>query len=329
MQDFFQGVPGRGATQPQALPACPPAPETVAAHSWFQNQLQRGRRVGAYTIRASLTPALAELLISSFMPAGSNRRLNATHVRALVAAIRNGSWDANTHQGIAFGPDGVVNDGQHRIHAVRAAGRSIELLMTFGQPRSTFEVIDQVIRPRNTGTLLDLAQLDLNTISVASAIARFLCGLRSPGNTSLAERMRGGYKYEVLAFARERTQALREAVCIGRQVVHGLKARVSPSNLGAAFYLIAEAGCRQEDIQHFAEALASGANLSATSPILVCREGLRAGEFGKALRLSDDRRIHEVYAVIIAWNLWRQRRNIRNARSLRLHDITYLPAVLT
>lgn len=309
-------------------PGTPPA-EAVAAHGWFQTQLQRGRRVGAFTIRASLTPALADLLISSFMPAGSNRRLNAGHVRALATAVQGGSWDSNTHQGIAFGPDGVVNDGQHRIHAVRAAGRSIDILMTFGQPRSTFEVIDQVIRPRNTGTLLELAQLDLNTISVASAIARFLSGLRSPANTSLAERMRGSYKYEVLAFAREHTQALRDAVCIGRHVVHGLKARVSPSNLGAAFYLIAEAGCRQEDIQHFAEALASGANLSATSPILVCREGLRAGEFGKALRLSDDRRIHEVYAVIIAWNLWRQRRSIRNARSLRLHDIAFLPPVLT
>jgi hypothetical protein len=317
----------QGAAQRRPVPSGTPPAEAVAAHGWFQNQLQRGRRVGAFTIRASLTPALADLLIGSFMPAGSNRRLNATHVRALAAAIRNGGWDANTHQGIAFGPDGVVNDGQHRIHAVRSAGRAIDILMTFGQPRSTFEVIDQVIRPRNTGTLLELAQLDLNTISVASAIARFLCGLRSPASASLAERMRGSYKYEVLAFARQHTQALREAVCVGRHVVHGLKARVSPSNLGAAFYLIAEAGCRQEDIGYFAEALASGANLSATSPILVCREGLRAGEFGKALRLSDDRRIHEVYAVIIAWNLWRQRRNIRNARWLRLRDLDTLPAV--
>ena len=78
----------------------------------------------------------------------------------------------------------------------------------------------------------------------------------------------------------------------------------------------------------FADALASGANLAATSPILVCREGLRTGEFGKTMRLSDDRRIHEVYAVLIAWNLWRQRRSIRNVRSLRLRDVTLLPTVL-
>ena len=111
-------------------------------------------------------------------------------------------------------------------------------------------------------------------------------------------------------------------------MVNGIKARVSPSNVGAAFYLIAEAGGRAADMRAFAEALGSGANLAATSPILVCREGLRTGEFGKTLRFSDDRRIHEVYAVILAWNLWRQRRSIRNVRSLRLRDLDTLPAVL-
>lgn len=307
------------------LPSPPPA-ETVAAHSWFQAHLQRGRRVGAFTVRAPLSPALAELLVSSYMPGGSNRRLNAAHVRVMAGAIQNGDWDGNTHQGIAFGPAGVVNDGQHRIHAVRAAGRSVDILMTFGQPRSTFEVIDQVIRPRNTGTLLELAQLDLNTVSVAASIARFLCGLHASG--TLQERMRAAYKYEILAFARTNTDALRQAVGYGRGVVNSIKSRVSPSNVGAAFYLIAEAGGAEVSMRAFADALASGANLAATSPILVCREGLRTGEFGKAMRVSDDRRIHEVYAALIAWNLWRQRRSIRNVRSLRLRDVSILPAVL-
>lgn len=303
----------------------PPPPETASAGGWFQTQLQRGRRVGTFTVKATLSPALADLLISSYMPVGSNRRLNAAHVRVLAAAIQNGDWDANTHQGIAFGPDGVVNDGQHRIHAVRAAGRPIDILMTFGQPRSTFEVIDQVSRPRNTGTLLELAQLDLNTVGVAASIARFLCGLRASG--SIHERMGGAYKYEILAFARAHTEALRNAVSVGRSVAHGIRARVSPSNIGTAFYLIAEAGGSEANRRAFADALASGADLAATSPILVCREGLRTGEFGKAMRFSDDRRIHEVYAIVIAWNLWRQRRSIRNARWLRLRDLDTLPAV--
>ena len=306
--------------------AFPPTPEAMAAQNWFQTQLQRGRRVGTFTVKATLSPDLADLLIGSHMPAGSNRRLNAAHVRVLADAIENGDWDANTHQGIAFGPDGVVNDGQHRIHAVRTAGRPIDVLMTFGQPRSTFEVIDQVIRPRTTSTLLELAQLDLNTVSVAASVARILCALRASG--PILERMRGAYKYEILAFARANTDALREAVGYGRGVVNGIKARVSPSNVSAAFYLIAEAGGHEADMRTFAEALGSGANLAATSPILVCREGLRTGEFGKAMRVSDDRRIHEVYAAIIAWNLWRQRRSIRNIRSLRLRDLDALPAVL-
>ena len=326
MQDMFPTIARRDGKGLAALPPSPPPSETVAAHAWFQGQLQRARRVGTFTIKATLTPALAELLISSFMPGGSNRRLNVTHVRMLSGVIINGDWDANTHQGIAFGPDGVVNDGQHRIHAVRASGRPIDVLMTFGQPRRTFEVIDQGIRPRNTGTLLELAQLDLNTVSVAASIARFLCGLRAEG--AIHERMRGAYKHEILAFARANTEALRHAVGIGRTVVNGIKARVSPSNVGAAFYLIAEAGGNEAAMRSFAEALATGANLAETSPILVCREGLRTGDFGKAMRFSDDRRIHEVYAVILAWNLWRQRRTIRNARSLRLRDVNLLPEVM-
>ena len=319
-------INGRAGRVDLLSPTTLPAPvETVEANDWFQTQLRRARRVGTFTLKASLSPALAELLIDKYMPAGSNRRLNLPHMKALATAIQSGDWDSNTHQGIAFGPDGVVNDGQHRIHAVLTANRAIDMLMTFGQPRSTFEVIDQVIRPRSTATLLELSQLDLNTNGIAASIARILCALRYGSG---ADRMRGRYKYEILAFARENTEALRHAVCAGRSVAHGIKARVSPSNVGTAFYLIAEAGAEPDRIRTFAEALASGANLAATSPILVCREGLRTGEFGSDRRGSDDRRLHEVGAIILAWNAWRQRRTMRGPRLLRLADETTLPEVV-
>lgn len=325
MNDRFQIISRRAGKNQYAAPPSPSPSETVAAHGWFQSHLRRSRRVGTFTVKATLSPALAESLISSYMPPGSNRRLNSTHVRALATAIQHGDWDANTHQGIAFGPDGVVNDGQHRIHAVRTAGCPIDVLMTFGQPRSTFEVIDQVIRPRSTATLLELSQLDLNTTGIAASIARILCALRYGTG---ADRMRGRYKYEILAFARDNTDTLRNAVGLGRSVAHGIKARVSPSNVGTAFYLIAEAGAEQDRIRTFSEALGSGANLAATSPILVCREGLRTGEFGSHCRGSDERRVHEVGAIILAWNAWRQRQTMRGPRLLRIVDDTTLPEVV-
>lgn len=60
-----------------------------------------------------------------------NRKVRIAHVNRLKTEILAGRWMI-THQGIAFDEDGKLLDGQHRLMAIQAAGKSVQMLVTRG-----------------------------------------------------------------------------------------------------------------------------------------------------------------------------------------------------
>lgn len=50
-----------------------------------------------------------------------NRPLRPSHVQDLAHAMRSGQWRA-THESILVDVNGVVADGQHRLHAIVESG---------------------------------------------------------------------------------------------------------------------------------------------------------------------------------------------------------------
>lgn len=299
-----------------------------AARKWFDDQVSKAKRGGQFTVRAKLTPALAAYLRENHMPEHSNRRFRRAKAASLAAVMRSGHWDDNTHQGIAFAEDGTVNDGQHRINAVAESGVSVTLPMTFGQPRQTFAVIDQGITPRTASDLLDIAQLKVGTSNTAAAIIRFVCGVRAMDEAGgLRHAMNGVARHDVLEFATAHTEALHRAVLDGEKIARGIKAKVSPSNVGAALYLIREKTSDVRAVDRFVGALADGTNLEKGSPILQCREGLRQSKFGEHIRSHSDRRAYEAGAVILAWNKWRARQVVRGTNALTIREPKEFPEV--
>lgn len=86
----------------------------------------------------------------------NNRDLRPSHVETLRSSFARGEY-VTTHQGIAFDEDGVLLDGQHRLHAIALMpdGWSCNMLVTRGLPRGTsFKVIDAVQAKRNTSDVL-------------------------------------------------------------------------------------------------------------------------------------------------------------------------------
>ncbi len=76
-----------------------------------------------------------------------NRNLNNKSVDALAKLMVDGKW-LLTHQGIAFSPDGVLLDGQHRLAAICKSGISQTMQVTFGLKEETRMVIDSLLQPR-------------------------------------------------------------------------------------------------------------------------------------------------------------------------------------
>lgn len=102
-----------------------------------------------------------------------NRPLRSGHVESLRAAFARGEYKL-THQGIAFDDDGVVLDGQHRLHAIALVndpGASFPMLVTKGIPREAFKVIDSGACIR---TISDVLQVSPQTGVVATFFAQLM-----------------------------------------------------------------------------------------------------------------------------------------------------------
>lgn len=81
----------------------------------------------------AVTPAMAELWLRNNV---KNRKLRQTTVDAYARDMRAGNW-LQTHQGIAFGENDELLDGQHRLAAIVQAEVTLTLLVTRGLPSKT------------------------------------------------------------------------------------------------------------------------------------------------------------------------------------------------
>lgn len=70
-----------------------------------------------------------------------NRKLSAAWNR-LRSAIVRGAWKLNG-ECIVFDADGVLVDGQHRLHAIAQSGRAVPVLVVYGVDPESFATFDQ------------------------------------------------------------------------------------------------------------------------------------------------------------------------------------------
>ena len=85
-----------------------------------------------------VTPELATTWLASM---GANRRLNATHVERLAEDIRRGDW-RQTFDPVRFNRKGELVDGQHRLSAIVAAGKTVPIYVARGLDARAMAVID-------------------------------------------------------------------------------------------------------------------------------------------------------------------------------------------
>ena len=92
----------------------------------------------------TVTPAMAEVWLDKNT---ANRPVSDARVATLAAAMKRGEWRL-THQGIAFGADGSLYDGQHRLWAIITSGLDVTLMVTTGLEEGARADIDGQ-RPRS------------------------------------------------------------------------------------------------------------------------------------------------------------------------------------
>lgn len=198
------------------------------------------------------------------------RALSEQRVARLAKAIENGQWKV-THQGIALDDEGVLVDGQHRLHAIVRAGIPVELTVARGVEAETFDVIDTGVA-RTTAAALQIAGY-VNTNILASAARLVLAWGRVEGTTdSWHEALRSFTSTDVLALVEsERGSRLLAAGPVAEHVSHAFGRYGARSWMQAAVLIVSEGPVGPSAVEEFWEGLSSGANLAPDSPLLVFR----------------------------------------------------------
>jgi hypothetical protein len=102
---------------------------------------------------ATITPEVAAAILAQRNT--RNRNINDRRLRQYQEEIANGKFVDNG-QGITFGSDGSLLDGQHRLKAAVKVNRPITLTINYGVNPDHFATID-TMRPRTAADTLGIA----------------------------------------------------------------------------------------------------------------------------------------------------------------------------
>lgn len=218
-----------------------------------------------------------------------NRHLRERTVATLAAAIERDEWVINGDM-IRFSADGVLIDGQHRLHAVVKAGKPITSWVIRGLPA----VVQETIDTGNHRGYHDVLALrgELHATAVSAALV-WCFRIETEQVRSMKLKPTNGQKDEIL----RANPQIRESVI--KVNYWGPHIPVAKSILGALHWRLALIDEDQAD--QFFGRVADGIGLEAGNPILLLRNILYTWGRGRD-RIED----YVKYAhIVTAWNLWR------------------------
>ncbi len=207
----------------------------------------------------TVTPELARQWLAKNT---RNRSIGKTAVEKLAKEIRDGRWRL-THQGIAFGADGELYDGQHRLHAVVVANVPVKIRVTRGLPPEARDAIDVGVRgSRKAQDVLAITDgLKLSDHDRAEVMVAHMLGTKG----TLVASMGRVLPHEL----REATRLHHAAVNKVHEVLGRDRGRLMQSavvgTLAFAWHTMPEV------VLDFAEHYRNGANLEEGHPALVLR----------------------------------------------------------
>jgi len=217
-----------------------------------------------------MTPALAEDLLTHCNT--HNRTLVDAHVETLAHEMRAGRWQL-THQGIAFSPNRVLLDGQHRLWAVVMSGVTVPMRLFLNEPSQTMAVIDTG-KTRSNDQILSLSagighvgRDDLATLR--AMIAGLGTARRRSAGDELTELLQ---HREAITFASE--------LLSGKRQFRGIATCITKAVLARAWY-----SCDRAMLRHFADVLQRGAPVGENDqPVVLLLQFLIGSSGGKIAR---------------------------------------------
>jgi hypothetical protein len=145
----------------------------------------------------TITPTQAAIWLNANT---NNRPIRRSLVKQYAKEMKNGTWRL-THQGIAFGSDGTLLDGQHRLAAIVESDVAVTMLVTRGIDNRAQLVMDDHAK-RSSGDALSLVRKEKITHQDVSVI-RAVTELSSSGRPSRMSKEELNTIYDTFKLALE------------------------------------------------------------------------------------------------------------------------------
>lgn len=205
-----------------------------------------------------------------------NRALRDSAVQRYARDMKAGRWRL-THQGIAFGPDGKLIDGQHRLWAIVEADTPIRMMVARGVSADAQAVIDDNL-PRTAVDALKLRH-GVQAKNVEVAIAK-----RILADTLHAKATR----QEVIAIYSKHQEAIGFASLVFPRSIRGITIAPVMTPIARAWY-----SHDRVKLARFAEILTNGRiNDDVEDTALILRNWLLEGAHVKKVGVDRDEVIY-------------------------------------
>jgi hypothetical protein len=235
------------------------------------------------TKRQLVTPEVAQSLLDKLPE--HQRSLSDKLVSDYAADMTEGRWKENAET-IKIDQEGLLLDGQHRLHAVIKSGKSQWMLIALGVDAKAFGTID-VGRKRTPGDIFGIA--GWTNSSKAAAITRMLRSCEDSHRTGTVSISKLGPDV-YLKYANKH----KEEVEIGVAIMSAISKIMSPpAPIAAALAYLHRFA--PEEARTFTIMISEGADLKPNSPALVLRNKLVEHEGAGSWIAS--KRIAEVFVM--------------------------------
>ncbi len=217
----------------------------------------------------------------------NNRKVSDKHVQRLARDMTEGKW-VMTHCGLAFGPDGTLLDGQHRLWAIAEAGVTVEMFVWRNVGPQAMMAID-CGKSRSIADILNIAGQngDVSRHELA-ALRAMLAGFGDPPTLSPAETSQALRRhYEALEFALTKLPIVTSARRVNTAITRAVVAR--------AYYSL-----DSTTLGDFCRKLTTGiVTCASESVVVLLRQYLqenRGSSYGERVQ-----RYGKIERVLIAW----------------------------
>jgi hypothetical protein len=252
--------------------------------AWLADRIAYAKRLPPGDLHSevvTITPAMAEIILANHNI--GNRPLKTARFK-YAKSMEDGLWKL-TSQGISFSRDGILNNGQNRLSAIIIAARPVKMMVSFGEDRSVFDILDT--GDKRTGADTFAIKGKENCAALAAAV-RVLWNIErgSPlGNASIGN--------DVLLDVLAKHPDIERHCTAGSTI--GKKLRASTGGLTAAFYLIGKRSSHARRLPEFTGRLLSGVGVKPRDAVITLRDALMQRTLGRNGGVIAG-------ATILAWN---------------------------